>query len=416
MSARKVRDGEVATIRRPQPRPSEQSVAGATERRLSGAMEVPIDQIVPDPAQPRRSWDDEESRRRLAELAESIREFGVLQPLLVREGATLPDGRQGYIIIAGGRRRAAAGIAGQATLPVVVRGDGAARLRIVQLIENVQRQDLSPLDEARAYQEIIESEGYSARALAGRLHISDQHVRDRIRLLADQVLADAVERRQLSATAAREIKKLPNDEVMEFRQRVLRGERLQTNDVAAARARLEASGIINPRRRGPGNAGASARASTGVSAGAVETSSPAAPSLQASLESRATRQESPQVQTSFEQDRPRSLAPRDGREMAGVQTTFEQDESASHSTPQDPPPSLDPLETSGRERMRSVSHELRLGAERAAALVEEALVAESRDEFVRLLSSARRDGLAAAWWQHVFYELEERLRVAPAEG
>ena len=243
------REAEVAVVRMAQPRSTAAAVAGATERRLAGAMEVPIEQVAPDPSQPRRDWDHDDGQQRLRELADSIREFGLLQPLLVREEGTLPDGRQGYRIIAGARRRAAAERAGLSMLPVVVRGAEQARIRVLQLIENLQRQNLSWLDEARAYQELIDTETLTPPTLAARLHISAQHVRDRLRVLADQVLADAVERRQISATAARDIKQLPDEEVMAFRARVLAGERLQTNDIAAARARLAATGVINPRRK-----------------------------------------------------------------------------------------------------------------------------------------------------------------------
>jgi ParB/RepB/Spo0J family partition protein len=216
---------------------------------LAGAMEVPIEQIAADPLQPRRDWEYDDGKQRLRELADSIAEFGLLQPLLVHEEGTLPDGRQRYLIIAGARRRAAAERAGLGMVPVVVRGAEQARIRVLQLIENLQRQNLSWLDEARAYQELIDTEGLTPPTLAAQLHISAQHVRDRLRVLADQVLADAVERRQISATAARDIKQLPDEEVMAFRNRVLAGERLQTNDVAAARARLAAAGVINPRRK-----------------------------------------------------------------------------------------------------------------------------------------------------------------------
>ena len=249
MPGSRKREAEVAVVRTAQPRSTAAAVSGATERRLAGAMEVPIEQVAPDPAQPRRDWDHDDGRQRLHELADSIREFGLLQPLLVREEGTLPDGRQGYRIIAGARRRAAAERAGLTMLPVVVRGAEQARIRVLQLIENLQRQNLSWLDEARAYQELIDTESLTPPTLAARLHISAQHVRDRLRVLADQVLADAVERRQISATAARDIKQLPDEEVMAFRNRVLAGERLQTNDIAAARARLAAAGVINPRRK-----------------------------------------------------------------------------------------------------------------------------------------------------------------------
>ncbi|GEM_PF-2026941 len=249
--ARRAREAEIAVIRPAQPRSAHQAVAGATERRLPGAMEVPIEQVVADPAQPRRDWGHNDGGQRLEELAASIREFGILQPLIVREAGTLNDGRQRYVIIAGARRRTASERAGLATVPVLLRDEPSTQVRVLQLIENLQRQELSPLDEARAYQELSDLENLSPPELAARLHISAQHVRDRLRVLADQVLADAVERRQISATTARDIMQLPDEELMAFRARVLRGERLQTNDIAVARARLAAAGIVNPRRKLP---------------------------------------------------------------------------------------------------------------------------------------------------------------------
>ncbi len=249
MSTRKSRSAEVAVVRPSQPRVMYQAVAGATERRLPGALEVPIEQVVADPQQPRRDWDYDDGEQRLSELATSIGEFGVLQPLVVREDGTLPDGRQRYVVVAGGRRRAAAEVAGLKLVPVVVTGQEPSRARVIQLVENLQRQDLSPLDEARAYQELIDLRDVRATDVASLIHVSAQHVRERLRLLADQVLSDAVARRQISATAARDIRKLPDEAMMAFRSRVLAGEHVQSGDVSAERARLTAAGVVNPRRK-----------------------------------------------------------------------------------------------------------------------------------------------------------------------
>jgi len=232
------------SIQPPQPRPLPQD-SGA--RRLAGAMDVPIEQVVPDPRQPRRDWGHDRGAGRLEELAASVREFGILQPLLVREEGTLPDGRQRYAIIAGGRRHAAARHIGLSSLPVVVCEADIVRVRTMQLIENLQRQDLNPTDEARAYEELLHLGPYTPPELARHLSVSAQHVRDRLRLLADQVLADAVARGQISARAARDIAQLPHEEMQGFRGRIQAGERLQSNDVAAARARLAALGLSNPR-------------------------------------------------------------------------------------------------------------------------------------------------------------------------
>lgn len=250
MSGHRDRATEMAVIRPAQPRTTLGAVAGATERRLMGALEVPLDQLAPDPDQPRRDWGHDDGADRLEELAASIREFGILQPLVVREEGVLPDGRQRYAIIAGGRRFAAARSIPLATVPVVVRGDEAARVRVIQLVENIQRQDLSPLDEARAYQELMDVEKLSPPVLATRLHVSAQHVRDRLRLLGDQVLADAVERGQISGTAARGILQLPEGERDALRTRVDGGEAVQHGDIAAVRTRLAAAGVANPRRKG----------------------------------------------------------------------------------------------------------------------------------------------------------------------
>ncbi|HVA91368.1 MAG TPA: ParB/RepB/Spo0J family partition protein [Chloroflexota bacterium] len=218
--------------------------------RLPGALEVPIADIAPDPTQPRQNWHHDEGERRLTDLAQSIAEFGILQPLLVRPALVEEEGPP-YRLVAGNRRLEAARRAGLVTVPVVVRDTSAVELRILQLTENLLRQDLAPLDEARAYQELIDLEHLSPRRLAARLHISDQQVRLRLRLLSDQVLADAVERRQIAANTARLVQQLPDEEQLPFRERVRLGERLQANDMAAVRARLLAEGAIHPRRTRP---------------------------------------------------------------------------------------------------------------------------------------------------------------------
>jgi len=226
----------------------------ADGERLIGARQVPIDQVVPDPGQPRRDWDDDESVARLADLAASLKEFGVLQPLLVREDGSLDDGRTRYAIIAGGRRRAAAELASLRSLPVVIRDEEAGRVRVLQLVENIQRRALAPLDEARAYQEIIDAEGISAEALGARLSISGQQVRDRILLLSDQVVSDAVQREQVPATVASEMLRLPDEGQRLLRGRIEAGEALERSDVRKTREALVAVGVKNPRAKGGGRA------------------------------------------------------------------------------------------------------------------------------------------------------------------
>ena len=227
--------------------------AGPTGQPLEGALLVPLDQVVADPRQPRQDWTHDDGERRLDELTASVREYGILQPLLVRQDGTLPDGRARYVIINGGRRRVAAERAGLEHVPLVVRGAEGARLRILQLIENLQRQALSPLDEARAYQEILDTEGISPPALSARLSLSAQHIRDRLRLLADQVVSDAVARRQITIKASRYLLQLPDEELHRFKEQIQRGIEVTYADIQGVRARLEANGVVNPRHKGGGH-------------------------------------------------------------------------------------------------------------------------------------------------------------------
>ena len=219
-----------------------------SERGLTGALSVPIEQIAPDPGQPRSAMDPQ----RLQELAASIAAEGLLQPIVVREAGFRDDGRTHYVIVAGARRHAAAQQAGLTRVPVLVRESDGASLRVLQLTENLHREDLSEVDEGRAYQELMDLESLSPRGVAERLHISDQQVRDRLRLAADQVLADAVSGGQIAASTAREILKQPDALREEFRARVAAGERLQGSDLTRARDQLRADGQ-QPPRRNPGS-------------------------------------------------------------------------------------------------------------------------------------------------------------------
>ncbi len=242
----------MTVLRAPQQRVSQRAAMPSEERALPGAMEIPLDRVVADPAQPRRDWEHDDGERRLEELAASIREFGIIQPLLVREGSIRQDGVQEFIVIAGGRRRAAAEQAGLTTVPVLIRGDEGVRVRVLQLLENLQRQQLSPMDEARAFQELIDIEGLTPPALANRLRLSDQLIRDRLRLLTNQVVADALERKQLNMTAARSLQQLPEDQITQFKERLQRGDEIRHAEIEAHRQRLIAAGVINPRFKGGG--------------------------------------------------------------------------------------------------------------------------------------------------------------------
>jgi ParB family transcriptional regulator, chromosome partitioning protein len=170
-------------------------------RTPTAVRDIPLEKVVPNPSQPRMTWHEET----LAELAASIREHGVLQPILVR-----PAGDD-YEIIAGERRWRASKLAGKETIPAIVeRFDDATALEIA-LIENLQREDLSPLDEAVIYKKMTGELGYSIRNLATKLGKDKGYVENRLRLAsAPEDVRNMVAQRYDTLSAAYELMKLDN--------------------------------------------------------------------------------------------------------------------------------------------------------------------------------------------------------------
>jgi len=138
---------------------------------------VPIEDIRPNPEQPRKAFDPE----RLRELADSIREKGVIQPLIVREIAG--QGAK-FEIVAGERRWRAAQIARLHQVPVVVRSYTDAEVIEIAIIENVQRAELNPIEEAEGYRQLIERFGHTQEKVAEALGKSRSHIANTLRLLA----------------------------------------------------------------------------------------------------------------------------------------------------------------------------------------------------------------------------------------
>jgi len=173
----------------------EQEDAAAVER-LRPTRTLPIEQLRPGKFQPRRNFDPEE----LKPLVESVREKGVLQPLLVRR----VDGEESYEIIAGERRWRAAQAAKLHEVPVVVREFDDREALEVALVENVQRQDLTPLEEAEGYRRLIDEFGHTQEDLAQAVGKSRSHIANMLRLLSlpDEV-KELLETRALSAGHAR---------------------------------------------------------------------------------------------------------------------------------------------------------------------------------------------------------------------
>lgn len=161
------------------------------------ARTVPIELLRPSPFQPRRTFGEDD----LEALTASIRARGVMQPLLVRSGA---DGGGQFEIVAGERRWRAAQRAGLHELPVIVLQLSDREALEVALIENVQRQDLSPLEEAEGYRRLIEDFGHTQEALASALGKSRSHLANLLRLLGlPETVRRMLEAGELSAGHAR---------------------------------------------------------------------------------------------------------------------------------------------------------------------------------------------------------------------
>lgn len=170
--------------------------------------EIPIGDITPNPHQPRVHFDEES----LLELTTSIQQIGVLQPILVRPA----ESGSGYELIAGERRWRAAGRAGLATIPAVVRAVGDEASVEQALVENLHRQDLTPLEEAAAYQQLIEDFDLTHEQVAERVGKSRSAITNTLRLLGlppsiQRLLADG----KLSAGHARALLGTPDRALQE---------------------------------------------------------------------------------------------------------------------------------------------------------------------------------------------------------
>lgn len=159
-------------------------------------VELNIDTIIARQEQPRRNFDQES----LQELAESLKEHGVLQPVLVREKDDL------YEIIAGERRWRAARIAGLTTVPAVVRKLDDLQVAEISLIENLQREDLTPVEEAQAYRLMMDRFHYTQENLSQKIGKSRAHIANTLRILnLPASIIEMINTRKISAGHARAI-------------------------------------------------------------------------------------------------------------------------------------------------------------------------------------------------------------------
>jgi len=169
-------------------------------RRSTGIKVIPVERIESNPEQPRLAFNEET----LQELAASIREHGVLQPILVR-----PLDENRFQLIAGERRWRASQIAGLPTIPALVEDIDDDTALEISIIENLQREDISPLDEAAMYDRMIRDHGYSIRRLADKIGKDKGYLENRLRLAdAPEEVRELVSLRKDTLSHAYELMKV----------------------------------------------------------------------------------------------------------------------------------------------------------------------------------------------------------------
>ena len=173
---------------------------------------ISITDIQKNPYQPRKEFDGE----KLDELAQSIKENGIIQPIIVRQSPVI-----GYEILAGERRYRASLLAGLTSIPAVVKQLSDQEMMIQSIIENLQRENLNPIEEARAYESLVEK-GFTHAEIADKMGKSRPYISNSIRLLSlpEQILSE-VENGKLSQAHARSLVGLNKEQQDYFFQRIM---------------------------------------------------------------------------------------------------------------------------------------------------------------------------------------------------
>ncbi len=232
--------------------PADASEAGLPDEAAEsatrpGSLSVDIDLVAPNPRQPRGAIDPET----LGELAESIRQHGVLQPLVVSRRER-PGGAVSYQLIAGERRLHAARVAGLRRVPVVVREATPQEQLELALVENIQRADLNPLEEALAFQRLGTEFGLTQEALARRLGRSRTAVANTLRLLGlSEEIKASLAAGEISEGHARALLGLaePAQRLQLWRQIVERGLSVRQTEELVRRLREQPGATEKPPRR-----------------------------------------------------------------------------------------------------------------------------------------------------------------------
>lgn len=167
--------------------------------------EIPVDKIIPNPYQPRKVF----STNALEELSKSIKEYGVLQPITVRQRENV------YELVAGERRLRAAKLAELKTIPAIINNMSDQYSAVLALLENLQREDLNFIEESLGYENLIKQHNFTQQQLAEKLGKNQSTIANKLRILKlpDTVKQYLVEN-NLTERHARALLKLPNEELM----------------------------------------------------------------------------------------------------------------------------------------------------------------------------------------------------------
>ena len=223
-------------------------IPGGSPSERRGVMNLGIEEIRPNRTQPRRHFDEVH----IEELAESIRSKGVLLPLIVRRET------EGYVLVAGERRWRAAQKAGLRELPVMVREVSEKEAFEIALIENIQREDLNPIEEAEAYKRLIEEHGLTQEELAARVGKDRSTVANALRLLRlPEAIKQAIVAGQLSMGHARALLAIADEGDLRKAAAKVIAENLSVRAAEALVQRLKSKRV--PKKSGDAHGGAQVR-------------------------------------------------------------------------------------------------------------------------------------------------------------
>ena len=217
------------------------SAFGYTEEERKNAEDMSLDKITANPNQPRKNFDEQALR----EPAESIKKHGVIMPIVVND-----NGDGSYMIIAGERRFRACKLAGKASIPVVIRKYSEREIKEISLIENLQREDLNPIEAATAMKQLMTDYKLTQDELAERIGKSRPAIANTLRLLnlCPEVMSMVAEGK-LSAGHARTVVTLPAEEQIEFASDAVRSQSSVRELEKKVRAYTVAPEILEERKK-----------------------------------------------------------------------------------------------------------------------------------------------------------------------